>query len=184
MVAPYAPEETTRPLSVTDPRHSEIVDFLHYEAELLDNLDERRWLTELVSPDIVYQVPVRETVERARGRGFHSSTFHLDETYGSLNSRVTRGETKYAWAEDPPSRLRHFITNIRVRPHTSADPNLLEARSNMLIYRTRQEQTTPQLLSGERHDVLRHEDGRWRLLRRVVYLDLSVIGTHNFSLFF
>ncbi|MFW0784872.1 aromatic-ring-hydroxylating dioxygenase subunit beta [Gordonia sp. CPCC 206044] len=172
-----------RALRVDDSRYVDAVDFLHSEAELLDDLEERRWLSELVSPDIVYQVPVRETVERARGRGFSATTFHLDETWGSLDSRVTRGETKYAWAEDPPSRVRHFVTNIRVRPHEAGDDHL-EVRSNILIFRTRQEQTTPQLLSGERHDVLRREDGRWRLLRRVAYLDLTVIGTHNFSLFF
>ncbi|NLU82296.1 aromatic-ring-hydroxylating dioxygenase subunit beta [Rhodococcus sp. HNM0569] len=174
---------TARPLPSSDARHAEVLDFLHYEAELLDDLDERRWLTELVSTDIVYQVPVRETVERARGLGFSENTFHLDETYGSLDSRVTRGETKYAWAEDPPSRVRHFVTNVRVREHGGGQDHL-DVRSNILIFRTRQEQTKPQLLSGERRDVLRREDGALRLLRRVVYLDLTVIGTHNFSLFF
>ncbi|MCK0089454.1 aromatic-ring-hydroxylating dioxygenase subunit beta [Rhodococcus sp. F64268] len=172
-----------RPLATSDPRHVDVVDFLHYEAELLDNLEERRWLSELVSRDIEYQVPVRETVERARGTGFSATTFHLKENLGSLDSRVTRGETKYAWAEDPPSRVRHFVTNIRVRPHESAD-DLIRVKSNILIYRTRQSQTTPQMLSGERDDVLRREGGELKLLRRTVYLDLSVIGTHNLSLFF
>lgn len=175
---------TSRPLPTVDPRYAEVVDFMLYEAQLLDDLDERRWLTELVSTDIEYDVPVRETVERARGTGFCTDTFHLHETYGSLESRVIRGETKYAWAEDPPSRVRHFITNIRVHPHESGDKDLIRAKSNVLIYRTRQSQTTPQMLSGERRDVLRREDGELKLLRRVVYLDVSVIGTHNLSLFF
>ena len=175
---------TRRPLSAADPRCVEVVDFFHYEVELLDDLNERQWLTQLVSTDIEYQVPVRETVERARGTGFSTTTFHLNETFGSLESRVTRGETKYAWAEDPPSRVRHFVTNIRVRSHESGDSNLIRAKSNVLIYRTRQSQTTPQVLSGERDDVLRRENGELKLLRRVVYLDLSVIGTHNLSLFF
>ncbi|QMU22902.1 aromatic-ring-hydroxylating dioxygenase subunit beta [Gordonia rubripertincta] len=171
------------PLSIADPRHIEAVDFLMFECELLDDYNEREWLRTMVSPDIAYQVPVRETVERARGNGFTASTFHLNETLGSLDSRVARGETKYAWAEDPPSRVRHFITNIRTREHEDGD-HLLRVKSNVLIYRTRQEQTTPQMLSGERDDILRREDGRWRLLKRVVYLDLTVIGTHNLSLFF
>ncbi|MFF3574896.1 aromatic-ring-hydroxylating dioxygenase subunit beta [Nocardia jiangxiensis] len=160
------------------------MDFMYYEAELLDDLNERQWLTELVSTDIVYEVPVRETVERARGFGFSTTTFHLNETLGSLESRVARGETKYAWAEDPPSRVRHFVTNIRVSEHDSGADNLLSTRSNVLIYRTRQDQTAPQMLAGERHDTLRREDDRLKLLHRVVYLDLTVIGTHNLSLFF
>jgi ethylbenzene dioxygenase beta subunit len=173
---------TQHRLASNDPRYAEVVDFMLYEAELLDDLKERQWLTELVSREIVYQVPVRETVERARGFGFSATTFHLNENLGSLESRVARGETPYAWAEDPPSRVRHFVTNIRVREH--GDEDLLDARSNILIYRTRQDQTNPQMLSGERWDVLRREDGRLKLLQRVVYLDLTVIGTHNLSLFF
>jgi ethylbenzene dioxygenase beta subunit len=169
-------------LSIASPEHIAAADFLALEAEMLDDLREREWLETLVSKDIVYQVPVRETVERARGRGFVEGTYHLNENYGSLSSKVARNETKYAWAEDPPSRLRHFVTNVRVRRHE--DPDQLLVRNNLLIYRTRQDQTTPQILSGERQDVLRREDGRLRLLGRVVLLDMTVIGTHNLSLFF
>lgn len=171
-----------RPLSVNSPEHVEAHDFLLYEAELLDDLQERLWLETMVSKDVVYQLPLRETVERARGRGFVEGTFHLNENYGSLSSKVARNETKYAWAEDPPSRLRHFISNVRVRRADDADQ--LEVRSNVLIYRTRQDQTTPQILSGERRDVLRREHGELKLLKREVFLDLTVIGTHNLSLFF
>ncbi|MEO9327015.1 aromatic-ring-hydroxylating dioxygenase subunit beta [Gordonia aurantiaca] len=178
-----SPARSVPPLSSADPRHVEVVDFMMLECELLDDYNEREWLTTMVSPDIVYQVPVRETVTRARGKGFSTTTFHLNETLGSLESRVARGETKYAWAEDPPSRVRHFVTNIRTREHEDGD-DLLRVKSNILIYRTRQDQTKPQMLSGERDDVLRREDGRLRLLKRVVYLDLTVIGTHNLSLFF
>jgi 3-phenylpropionate/cinnamic acid dioxygenase small subunit len=177
-----APPLATVPLSVASPEHVEATDFLMLEAELLDDLREREWLETMVSRDIVYQLPLRETVERARGRGFVPGTYHLNENYGSLSSKVARNETKYAWAEDPPSRVRHFVTNVRVRPHADADK--LAVRSNLLIYRTRQDHTVPQILSGERHDVLRREAEGLRLLERVVYLDLTVIGTHNLSIFF
>lgn len=173
---------TVPPLSIASPEHVEAADFLAREAELLDDLQERAWLETMVSRDVVYQLPLRETVERARGRGFVEGTYHLNENFGSLSSKVARNETKYAWAEDPPSRVRHFVSNVRVRRHADAD--MLLVRSNVLIYRTRQDHTVPQILSGERHDVLRREDGRLRLLERVVYLDLTVIGTHNLSLFF
>lgn len=161
--------------------YNEVVDWLDAEAELLDDYRERQWLESMVSREVVYQVPLRQTVERARGTGFMPGTFHLDETYGSLESRVARNETKYAWAEDPPSRIRHFVTNIKV---TELGADRIGVRSNLLIFRTRQEQTQPQLLSGERRDVLRREGGELRLLRREVLLDLTVIGTHNLSIFF
>lgn len=170
-------------LSIADPRYIEAADFLYKEADMLDELREREWLTSMVSADIVYQVPIRQTVERARGTGFERSTFHLNEDHGSLSARVARGETKYAWCEDPPSRVRHFITNIQVFAD-AADADELAAKSNILLFRTRQDQTTPQLLSGVREDVLAREDGELKLRRRTVLLDHTVIATHNLSMFF
>lgn len=173
---------SSRPLSVQSDEHAAAIDFLHYEAELLDDLAERQWLNECVSRDVIYQLPLRQTVERSRGNGVAAGMYHLNEDYGSLDSKVKRNETPYAWAEDPPSRVRHFVTNVRVR-HGERE-GTLAVRSNILIYRTRQDQTTPQLLSGERHDVLVEEDGQLRLLRRSTVLDLTVIGTHNLAIFF
>lgn len=159
----------------------EVKQWLFREAELLDDGLERTWLEEMVSADVVYQIPLRQTVERARGAGWVAGTYHLNERYGSLNMRVARNESAYAWAEDPPSRIRHFVTNIR--PITNED-GTISVRSNLLIYRTRQDNVVPQLLSGERHDTLRREDGALKLFQRVVLLDMTAIGTHNLSIFF
>lgn len=160
--------------------YAEVVDWIHAECELLDEYREREWLEGMVSQDVVYQLPLRQTVERSRGFGISESTYHLDERYGSLASRVARNETQFAWAEDPPSRVRHYVTNIRV----SGTEDELRVRSNMLVYRTRQDQTDPQLLGGERHDVLRREGEELKLVNRRMLLDLTVIGTHNLSIFF
>ncbi|MGA4538973.1 aromatic-ring-hydroxylating dioxygenase subunit beta [Uniformispora flossi] len=162
--------------------YAEVLDWVHTEAELLDDYREREWLEHMVSRDVTYEIPLRQTVERARGKGFSTDAFHLRETYGSLDSRVARNETKYAWAEDPPSRIRHFVTNLRVREDETSGE--LHVRTNQLVYRTRQDQADPQLLAYERADVLRREDGRLMLLRRDVLLDLTVVKTHNLAIFF
>lgn len=169
------------PVPTGSPTYNEVLGWLYTEAELLDDGEEARWLDEMVSRDVVYRVPMRQTVERARGTGFAEGAYHLDETHGSLASRVARNQTVYAWAEDPPSRIRHFVSNLRVG---DAGDGSLAVRSNLLIMRTRQEQTVPQIFAGERQDVLRREDGVLRLYRRTVLLDLTVIGTHNLAIFF
>jgi ethylbenzene dioxygenase subunit beta len=172
---------TTTKVRVGSALHCEVVDWLDTEAELLDDGFEARWLEEMVSREVVYQLPLRQTVERARGAGFEEHAFHLDETYGSLASRVARNQTPYAWAEDPPSRVRHFVTNVRV---AESDDGLVAVRSNLLIMRTRQEMTQPQVFAGERRDLLRREESVLRLYRRTIRLDLTVIGTHNLAIFF
>lgn len=158
-----------------------VTDWIYREADLLDSYREREWLETMVSRDVVYQVPLRQSVERVRGMGFSDGIYHLNETYGSLRSRVARNETPYAWAEDPPSRIRHFVTNVRV---ARDEDGALEVKSNLLVYRTRGDQTQPQLLSAERHDLLVREAGAWKLQRRIVRLDHTVLETHNLSLFF
>lgn len=161
--------------------YRQVVEWLHLEAELLDDRREREWLEHMVSRSIIYQVPVRTTVERSRGLGFLEGTFHLDERYGSLNSRIARNESGYAWAEDPPSRCRHHVSCIRAGKLIDGT---VSVRSNVLIYRTRQDYTTPQILSAERQDVLRLEDGVLRLAKRVVLLDMTAIASHNLAFFF
>jgi ethylbenzene dioxygenase subunit beta len=158
-----------------------IAAWINREAELLDSGREREWLETMVSREIVYRVPLRQTVERANGTGFSENTFHLDESYGSLMTRVLRNESGFAWAEDPPSRTRHFVTNLRAR---KLEGDQLEVKSNLLVYRTRRDQTQPQLLSGERQDLLCLENGDLKLLRRTILLDLTVIETHNLAIIF
>lgn len=170
-------------VSMDSPLYAEVGQFMFREAELLDALREREWLEEMVSKDIDYRLPLRQTVERARGTGFAESTYHMLENYGSLSARVLRNETAFAWAEDPASRVRHFVTNIRAL-EVPGQNDLVDVRTNLLIFRTRQDATTPQLLAGERHDRLRREDGKLRLLTRTILLDHTVIGTHNLSIFF
>jgi ethylbenzene dioxygenase beta subunit len=159
----------------------EVVRWVNTEAALLDGWREREWLERMVSSDIVYQVPLRQNVERARGTGFADVAYHFDERYGSLEARVERNETEYAWAEDPPSRIRHFVTNIDVQIRND---DTFSVRSNLLLYRTYRAEPRPELFSAERQDVLRREAGALRLLHRKVLLDAASLEAHNLSLFF
>jgi ethylbenzene dioxygenase beta subunit len=161
--------------------YNEILDWVYREAELLDDLREREWLETMVAPDIVYQMPIRQTVKRASGRGFLVNAYHLDESYGSLLSRIQRTETEFAWSEDPPSPSRHFVSNLRLCGIREAD---IEIKSNLLLFRSRGDHPEPTLLAAERQDRLTRIGGTLRLRRRVVLLDLTVLETHNLSVIF
>ncbi|HEX5911621.1 MAG TPA: 3-phenylpropionate/cinnamic acid dioxygenase subunit beta, partial [Rubrobacter sp.] len=151
------------------------------EAELLDERREREWLESCIADDVEYLMPVRENRERSEGVGFSDESFYFQETRGSLELRVKRLETEYAWAEDPPSRTRHFVTNIRV---AEGEEGEVAVKSNLLLYRSRGSDPTADVLSAERIDVLRKQDDGWRLRRREILLDHSVVMTHNLSVFF
>jgi ethylbenzene dioxygenase beta subunit len=156
--------------------------FLNDEAELLDDNRQREWL-EMLDREIDYRVPVRVTRERSMGAGFSESGFHMLEDYGTLEVRVDRLDSEYAWAEDPPSRIRRFVTNVRVR---GVEGNTVSVRSNLLLWRgERYDRPGVEFLAGERQDVLRRDAaGALKLLRRLVLLDQTTLGTPNLGFFF
>ncbi len=172
-------EEDTRVPSGS-PEYWRSVDFLLDEAATLDENRFDDWL-EMLHPEIDYRVPIRVTRERSAGAGFSSEGYHFLENRESLQTRVDRLATDYAWAEDPPSRTRRFLTNFRVHALDGTDD--LRVRSNMLLYRERLDDTHQQLLVGEREDDLRELDGALRLVRRLVLLDHTVLMTPNLGIF-
>jgi 3-phenylpropionate/cinnamic acid dioxygenase small subunit len=175
-MTPVVAAEQAGPLCA---RCSEVTAWLYQEAELLDDGRERDWLATMVSRDIRYRMPIRQTAARGAGHGA-AAGFHLNEDYASLETRIARNESPSAWTEDPPPRTRRFVTNIRARPGAGT-ADTLWVRSNILVFRTRYDQTQPHLLAGDRRDVLARADGGLRLLSRDILLDLSVLGVPNLS---
>jgi phthalate 3,4-dioxygenase subunit beta len=99
----------------TNDIHQEVHQFLVVEAELLDSRRYLDWLN-LFTEDIVYRMPVRVTRAHTLEGSVLYGMDHFDEDLYSLKKRVQRFETEHAWTEDPPSRTRHFVTNVRVYP--------------------------------------------------------------------
>lgn len=168
-------------------RTQALLNSLYKEAELLDEGLYRQWLG-LLAEDVLYRVPVRVTKERSPEGGVSGvmeGMYHLDEDYTSLEMRVARLETGFAWAEDPPSRLRHFITNVRIGdPQPTERGEESEVRSNLLVFRSRWDRPDYTLIAAERRDVWRHSPVGWRLARRTVILDSATLPTHNLAFFF
>ncbi|WP_300016563.1 aromatic-ring-hydroxylating dioxygenase subunit beta [Pseudonocardia sp.] len=158
-----------------------VEDFLFEESALLDDGRFREWL-DLVTEDIRYLIPVQTTRERAHGSAGSTTMAHWDDDYTGLEMRILRLDTEYAWAEDPPSKLRHFVSNVRVRP--GSGPDEYEVRSNVMVSRSRGDSRATDLLTAERQDTLRRTDQGFRLARRTVVLDHVVIATHNLAFFF
>jgi 3-phenylpropionate/cinnamic acid dioxygenase small subunit len=164
----------------------ECTHFLYREAELLDNRKFDEWLS-LLSPAIDYRVPVRTTRENKDGFGFSKSAFFLEEDFGSIKVRVARLRSEFAWSENPATRTRRFVGNIRVRasdtPGSAKGEERYAVVSNMAVFCYRGEEAKATELTGERHDVLQRIDGEWKLLSRTVLLDATVLGMESLSIF-
>lgn len=159
--------------------HGEVTHFLYKEAELLDDCRFSDWFA-LFTEDVRYYMPVRTTQFLASGPGYQEMAF-FDDNHVSLKTRVKRLETETAWAETPPSRTRHFVSNVMVRD--GEGENTLRADSIFLITRTRSDHGY-QFFTGKREDVLRRVDGSLRIAARTILVDQTVITNTNLSILF
>ena len=172
---------TARPLPYGDPAHQAAHQFLVEEAALLDAGDYDAWLG-LLTEDIRYLMPVRVTTARWAGFDSLPDMGHFDEDMYALRKRVQRLATDHAWTEDPPSRTRHFVTNVRTFP-ASSDGGGLRVESALLLFRSRGDTRSPDLLSCGRSDLLRPGQTGYRLARREITVDESVLRTQNLAIF-
>ena len=170
--------------------HFEVEQFYYEEAELLDDGRFADWL-ELLADDLDYWMPTRTNRLRrqhALSIAARGEAAFYDETKESLAWRIRRFDSGMAWAEDPPSRTRHLITNVVVRhvdpsQHPEFSLEDLEVKSAFLVYRNRL-QHEENLFAGRRTDILRRVSAGLQVARRVVLLDQNVLQAKNISTFF
>jgi 3-phenylpropionate/cinnamic acid dioxygenase small subunit len=160
----------------------EVEQFLYAEAALLDAREYRQWLG-LLADDIHYWMPIRRTVtlsdidlEFTKPGGMA----YFDDSRALLEMRVKKLEAGSAWSEDPPSRSRHLVSNVRIL-EVAGDEITVEVCFH--LYRTRLNSEVGEWV-GRRIDVLRRTDAGLRLAKRHIFLDQTVIPTTNMSTLF
>ena len=170
----------------------EVEDFLYHEVELLDDRRYEDWLA-LFTEDAHYFMPMRRNVphdetEREFTRAGADVNW-FDEGKDTLGRRVKQILTGVHWAEEPPSRICHMISNVQVLAATpgGASPSEVTVKSRFLVYRNRVE-TETDFLVGKREDLLRRVEregnGDWRIARRKIILDQNVLLAKNLTVFF
>jgi 3-phenylpropionate/cinnamic acid dioxygenase small subunit len=172
---------TTERVHVGDPVHNSIVEFLYDEAHALDDERLDEWVA-MLAEDLVYQAPVRVTRNRDDGPPFSETMFHFDDDHTSIAVRVHRLlRTSSGWAENPPSRVRRLVGNVIV--HATSDSDEYAVTSALIATRSRMDGTVPDVISAERRDVVRRTPDGWRLARRQILLDHTILGTSNLAVF-
>mgnify|MGYP002713688399 CR=1 FL=1 len=161
-------------------------EFYACEAEYLDDNQLHQWLS-LLTPDVDYRVPIRVVREKGATAGqsdFSNRGHFLLENLGTLKTRVLRLDSEFAWAEQPPTRTRRLVSNIRRRELADGNPQT-EARflTNIAVYCYRGDSPIPVVMTGVRDDTVRLVEDGLRLARRLVKLDSTVLGMHALSIF-
>ena len=160
----------------------EVEQFLYREAALLDDRRFVEWL-ELLDPELEYWMPVRST--RALGDEAHEFArlgegAFFDDDKTSMEQRVRKLSTGFAWAEDPPSRTRHNVSNVSI---LARGDGLIELACNFLVVRTRLANDND-LWSGQRKDTLREGENGFTIVKRHLFIDHVNLDSKNLSSFF
>jgi len=157
--------------------------FYYREARYLDDLDFTSWLG-LLDDEINYWMPIvsnRTGRDVGKERTQPGELAHFEEDKTSLANRVKRLASGMAWAETPPGRTRHMISNVEI---LKDDGERAETRSCFIIWRSHLE-TDQEIFSGLRIDTLRRDaQTQWKVLNREIRLDHAVLTQKSLGIFF
>ncbi len=151
----------------------EVEQFYYAEAALLDAHRYRDWY-DLFTDDTHYFMPIRRTrTRREMDKEFTKpgEIAYFDDDKMLLNGRVLKFESGTSWAEDPPSRTRHMVHNVRVITDRGDE---LDIESNFHIYRTRLKSEEDAWV-GSRQDTLRRDGDSFKIAKRVILLEQTVL---------
>jgi 3-phenylpropionate/cinnamic acid dioxygenase small subunit len=179
---------------ITPELQQSVEQFYYREARLLDNRQYQTWLT-LCSESIRYVMPARTNPlvdNEARGNEEMISVEHeldgadsdgtpiRDESYPYLMLRVERSFKPNAWAENPPARTRRIVGNVEI---ADVLEDRLSVTSAFHLFYSRPGSENF-LYAGQRRDVLLREGADYRILDRVVVMDMAEITFPTLGLFF
>lgn len=163
--------------------HFELNQLYFLEAEFLDDGRIADWL-EMLADDLHYWAPIRSNRlrrQQALSVAAPGESAFYDETKESLAWRIRRYDSGMAWAEDPPSRTRHLVSNITARERADG---LLQVRSAFLVYRNRLH-TEVDLYAGGRTDIIRRGGVHgFEVAKRTILFEQNVLLMKNISTFF
>ncbi|WP_297843645.1 3-phenylpropionate/cinnamic acid dioxygenase subunit beta [Pseudomonas sp.] len=170
---------TEKPVSADDAR--QVKAFLLREARLLDNECWDDWLMTL-SEQIHYWMPGIENRRREDKSGPYTAEHmaFFDDSMRDLQRRVARFKQPSAWAENPPTRNVHVITNIEV--YAGSEPGELVVYSCFINVRSRGLSESAQIV-GRREDVLRLEGDGLKLLKRKILIPNAMLLCKNINTF-
>ena len=147
----------------------DVEDFLYEEAALLDEWRLDDWL-DLLTDDVHYLVPPTDRPDSDPT----STLFLVADDAKRLRSRVSQLLGDTAWAENPRSRTRRLIANVRIR---EAKADALRVTANFTIHRIRMDRWDSYV--GRYENTLVVADGALRIRERRAILDHEALRPHG-----
>jgi|SRR5688500_17034809 len=168
-----APQNKPDPAGTIDAPPAQITrqqveEFLYEEAALLDAWRLDDWLA-LMTDDAVYRVPSNDRPNSDP----KDTLFIVADDINRIRARVTRLKKKDAHAEDPRSRTRRLLTNVRILERNGPT---LKVEANFSVHRFRRNDGIRVYVGHYRYE-LRIESGGLKIARREAVIDSMELGS-------
>jgi p-cumate 2,3-dioxygenase subunit beta len=147
-----------------------IEDFLYAEADLLDNWRLDEWFALFDPAATGYFMPTTDLPDGDPG----NDLYLIADDMTKLRSRVDQLLSGVTWAENPKSRTRRMISNVKI---DGTDGDIVRIRANFVVYRLRFEKIDPYI--GEYRYKLNVKSDGFTILERRVVLDLEALRPHG-----
>ncbi len=146
-----------------------VEDFLWMEADLIDQwlLDE--WLA-LFSDDAHYYVPPSDVDGDSANPD--TSLFYIMDDRRRMEERVIRLKKIGAHSEQPRSKVRHLVSNIRAR----REGERVHARSSFAVWRNK-DATSDVFVGHYLHELIEAEGG-FKIAKKTCVLDMEALRPH------
>jgi len=151
------------------------------EYKLLQQGNYEEWFQTMFTEDIHYHMPV-VSVRENRDEAVRSENelSYFDDNHRTLHLRVRKFGSDMSWTEYPPSRTRYFFQIMDVEP---VESNVFRVTSNIMLYFTRLD-NVENFFVGEKSDLVRCENGQWKVTKRKIIIDKSRLSAHSLCVFF
>ncbi|HSV45575.1 MAG TPA: aromatic-ring-hydroxylating dioxygenase subunit beta [Ramlibacter sp.] len=156
-------------MTTTFARH-EIEDFLFSEAALLDDWKLDEWLA-LFTDDARYLVPSTDLPQDAPPEG---NLFFIADDHFRISERVKRLMKKTAFSEQPRSKTRHLVSNVRLLSQ-SAD----QCVATSAFITSRAKSGNVDLYVGSSEYTIVRREGALRIRSKRCTLDMDALRPHG-----
>jgi p-cumate 2,3-dioxygenase beta subunit len=146
-----------------------VEDLLFEEADLIDSWKLDDWL-KLFTEDAHYNVPPSDVDGDTANPD--TSLFYIMDDRHRMNERVVRLKKIGAHSEWPRSKVRHLISNVRVR----REGDVIHARSSFIVSRAKD--ITHDLFVGHYLHEIVEQEGTLKIAKKTCVLDMEALRPH------
>jgi p-cumate 2,3-dioxygenase subunit beta len=146
-----------------------VEELLFEEADLIDQWRLDEWLS-LFTDDAHYHVPPSDVDGDTANPD--TSLFYIMDDRLRMQERVIRLAKVGAHSEHPKSKVRHLISNVRVRK----EGEVIHARSSFIVSRAKD--ITHDLFVGHYLHALVEVDGTLKIAKKTCVLDMEALRPH------